>query len=352
MSYNLTSAAGLEDIPDSDIEELSQSQSVRSDSDPDYVPPPSSSADELSGSAQSDNEESLFYQYIDAKKAIIFLPSLLQLFSVCRVPGCGSAVDQDDINIKTNGAMVSVACLCNSGHKTDWDSGPMLGTGTRAVAVINILLATYCLITGLHLQQILDFFQHLRIWCFGKSFFYNLQEKALQKIIWAQWQFQQKKCLDMVKENQISGYPINLASDGKYDSPGFTAAYCTYTVQDLRTQAIVGIYVAHKNQVKSSSEMEPFAAKTLLLNLAVEHSLQITSITTDRSSSVKTAISELAEELPEDYSPIVHYYDIWHFIKSILKDLWKACKLKTCSDLQEWIPSITNQLWWSFSSSI
>ena len=68
MSYNLTSAAGLEDIPDSDIEELSQSQSVRSDSDPDYVPPPSSSADELSGSAQSDNEESLFYQHIDAKR--------------------------------------------------------------------------------------------------------------------------------------------------------------------------------------------------------------------------------------------------------------------------------------------
>ena len=36
--------------------------------------------------------------------------------------------------------------------------------------------------------------------------------------------------------------------------------------------------------------MEPFAAKTLLLNLAHEHSLQVTSITTDRSSSVKTAI--------------------------------------------------------------
>ena len=82
----------------------------------------------------------------------------------------------------------------------------------------------------------LDFFQHLRIWCFGTSFFYNLQEKVLQNIIWLQWQFQQvfkwfsvfilisltlqKQCLDKVKENQAAGYPINLASDGKYDSPG------------------------------------------------------------------------------------------------------------------------------------
>ena len=30
----------------------------------------------------------------------------------------------------------------------------------------------------------------------------------------------QKQCLDRVKENQIAGYPINLAADGKYDSPG------------------------------------------------------------------------------------------------------------------------------------
>ena len=85
----------------------------------------------------------------------MFLPSLLQLFSVCRVPSCGNAVDPANITIKNNGAMVSVRCLCNSNHQTDWDSGPVLGTGTSAVAVINILLATYCLTTGLHLEQVL-----------------------------------------------------------------------------------------------------------------------------------------------------------------------------------------------------
>ena len=51
------------------------------------------------------------------------------------------------------------------------------------------------------------------------------------------------------------------------------------------------IYPSFYNlKVKSSPEMEPFAAKTLLLNLAHEHRLQVTSVTTDRSSSVKTAI--------------------------------------------------------------
>ena len=36
--------------------------------------------------------------------------------------------------------------------------------------------------------------------------------------------------------------------------------------------------------------MEPYCAKTVILNLIHEHKLRITSLTTDRSTSVKTAI--------------------------------------------------------------
>ena len=65
MSYNLTSVTELKDIPESDMEKLSQSQSVKSDSDPDYVPPSSSSADELSASGQSDNSQVINLEWID-----------------------------------------------------------------------------------------------------------------------------------------------------------------------------------------------------------------------------------------------------------------------------------------------
>ena len=87
--------------------------------------------------------------------------------------------------------------------------------------------------------------------------------------------------------------------------------------------------------------MEPFACKTLLLHLAWEHELQIDTFTTDRSTSIKAMIrflylltrdppqfifffSELADAMPPNYPTIVHYYDIWHFIKvkdtNLLKD--------------------------------
>ena len=43
-------------------------------------------------------------------------------------------------------------------------------------------------------------------------------------------------------------------------------------------------------QVSSSGKMEAFAAKTLLVNLAYEHGLEVNSLTTDRSSDIKVLL--------------------------------------------------------------
>ena len=43
--------------------------------------------------------------------------------------------------------------------------------------------------------------------------------------------------------------------------------------------------------------------------------------------------------------PIKHSFDVWHFIKAILKDLYTAGKLKRCATLGLWQRSIKHQLW-------
>ena len=47
-------------------------------------------------------------------------------------------------------------------------------------------------------------------------------------------------------------------------------------------------------QAKSSADMEPFACKTILLHLALDHQLYIDTFTTDRSTSVKAMIGYVA----------------------------------------------------------
>merc|ERR1712179_153671 len=103
--------------------------------------------------------------------------------------------------------------------------------------------------------------------------------------------------------------------------------------------------------VTSSSKMEALAAKSVILSLAAEHQLVMNSVTTDRSSDLRAMIRDIKDDLPEDYPDIIHQFDVWHWIKAVQKDLWAAEKLTSCAGLSAWIPSITNMMWWSFSSS-
>ena len=91
---------------------------------------------------------------IEEEKAFVFLSSLLQLFAICRVANCGSCVEPCNMRVSNKGAMVIVKTLCNNNHEMSWESSPCVGVGTQRVAVINVLISSYCLLTGLHLKQV------------------------------------------------------------------------------------------------------------------------------------------------------------------------------------------------------
>ena len=133
---------------------------------------------------------------------------LYALLSVCRRPECGTLVEKENIKVVKNGAMVRIGTLCNNSHTESWDSSPSVGSGTGAIPVINILLSVYTLLTGLHVKQVCqqmlrsdknkqfaaqvtDYFAHLNIFCYGTSFYYNLQNTVLLKIVWMTWLFSQ-----------------------------------------------------------------------------------------------------------------------------------------------------------------
>ena len=89
------------------------------------------------------------------KQVIVSAPHLLELMSVCREPNCGGLVAKENIDVVVNGAMIRVRTLCNNNHEKVWDSSPMLGIGSEAISFINVQLASYCLLTGLHVKQVM-----------------------------------------------------------------------------------------------------------------------------------------------------------------------------------------------------
>ena len=97
---------------------------------------------------------------------------------------------------------------------------------------------------------------------------------------------------------------------------------------------IISTWVTSKHVVKSSSAMEPYAAKTLLVNLIEEFNLIPSSLTTDRSGIMKSMMRWRNIFLQKiDFSTnnffrefnselrilkgleVRHLFDVWHYVK-------------------------------------
>ena len=68
----------------------------------------------------------------------------------------------------------------------------------------------------------------------------------------------------MMNHFRQRGIPLAIAGDGRYDSPGHSAEYCTYTVVDTESNQLIDFYVAQKQMAEYSSKMEPLGAKMIL----------------------------------------------------------------------------------------
>jgi hypothetical protein len=95
--------------------------------------------------------------------------------------------------------------------------------------------------------------------------------------------------------------------------------------------------------------MESLATKMLIKRLHKE-GITVKVCTTDRSSQLKSLLKEINKAREEKGLPhIKHTFDVWHYVKAVVKDLWKASKLKRCQALGSWIRSVQRMLWFCFA---
>ena len=87
-------------------------------------------------------------------RVIVETDLLLELFSVCKYPGCGCAVDSENIQVTRIGAALRVKATCNDSHENVWSSSSKVGEGKKQMYLINILLAVYTLLSGLNIAQV------------------------------------------------------------------------------------------------------------------------------------------------------------------------------------------------------
>ena len=101
-----------------------------------------------------------------------------------------------------------------------WKSQPYL---LGLFAAGNLLLSFAILTAGGSFTKVLNIFKNMGILAYRKGTFYNHQRYLLIPSITGFWRKYQNKILE-----SLQGKKVILAGDGRHDSMGHSAKYCTY----------------------------------------------------------------------------------------------------------------------------
>ena len=259
------------------------------------------------------------------RKFLVFESSLLQLLKRCT--RCGHDVQ---CKTSTRGTLLVVDGSCPDGHEFHWESQPSV----RGMAAGNLLVSAATLFCGLTYTRMANMAKVLNVPFLCERYFYRLQNEYIFPVIHTAYVKHQEAIFAFLK-----GTPLQLSGDGRCNSPGYSAKYCTYSLMDNATDLIIDYSLVQMTETGSSVAMEKEGLDRSLSNV-LANDIQVQSITTDRHTSA-TAL------LKKKYPDVVHYYDVWHLAKSVTKKLTKAAKRKDCTQLLPWIHSISNHLLWS-----
>ena len=163
---------------------------------------------------------------------------------------------------------------------------------------------------------------------FSHTFFYKVQKTLLFPTINSVYKNYRSNIIDICTSRTIN----NFIGDGHSDSPGYSAKYGTYSLMNTDINKIVDIFVVHVSTAGNSSRMEKKGLQTLLERL---NNIKFTTLTTDRHVQIRD---------------FLHQFDVWHFGKSIKKNLSSISKKKENEKLGQWIKAIVNHLWWCCAS--
>ena len=182
--------------------------------------------------------------------------------------------------------MVTVFSHCSGCSNTHtWKSQPnLLGLFPAG----NLLLSFAVLCAGTSIGKVLLVFKHMGLLVYSKPTFYYHQKHLLIPSIVGFWGKYQAKLLENLKDKKVV-----LAGDGRHDSMGHSAKYCTYTTFCCTVGLIIHIVLVQviltspsaPNQAGSSSAMEFFGHQRAF-DFLLSTGLIITTSVSDRHTSI------------------------------------------------------------------
>ena len=299
--------------------------------DDDYIPSDCSENSDEYDMVNSEKE-----RLRNERTFLVYEEKLFELLAFC--PKCGGVVDRTLIEeVPLNGSQVHFKFNCFNNCQVDWKSQPTVGD---LKGLGNLFMSTSIAFSGIPFAKIDRFAKLINLKFISDSVYYQIKRDFIVPVVKSRWMKERKNMFKLLKSRNI----IILVGDGRCDSPGHSAKYCTYTFIDTETGNVIDTEVVPVSEVKNSNAMEK-EGFVRILNRLKKEGVKVDIVSTDKHTQIRKLM-----RVDPNFNHIKHQIDPWHNIKNISKKINKASKIKSRTELLKWIPSIVNHFWWSITT--
>ncbi|KAJ8026489.1 hypothetical protein HOLleu_31320 [Holothuria leucospilota] len=290
------------------------------------------SEDEGAGQSAASTEE-----IIADQTCIAYSKSILQVLveipvATCIVQACQSV---PQIKQKKIGTALRFTWECDFGHiSKKWDSQPKVKRNFAG----DLGLSAAILFSGNNYSKVKMLFKCLNLGICNSTLHWYAQRTYTCPAINEYWEGLQREILDA-----RSGQEVVISGDGRNDSPGFSAQYCTYTTMDYHTNDILHVAVVDKREVGLKSPNMEKAAFISSLQFLQENNLKVKEVVTDAHPSIRAYLKQQPD--------IYHSSDVWHGAKNIGKKLAEVSKKAANRPLLQWTGDVTRHFWYCCSKA-
>ncbi|XP_033494259.2 uncharacterized protein LOC117264429 [Epinephelus lanceolatus] len=164
--------------------------------------------------------------------------------------------------------------------------------------------------------------------------------------------FQNAYCVDAIKvfwmeeraaviQRLATQEGVVALADGRMDSPGHCAQYCTYTAMDNESKDIISVITVDKRETQRKSVLMEKEAFIRTMDILMSE-VNLKEICTD----AHVQISALMSKGKNKDTGIFHSLDMWHGAKSFAKTIVTAGQQRGMNILLLWVKDIVNHFWW------